>query len=363
MLSFGKLEKLLANNALLIKRVFGVKDMAVYIEILSLASASTFLIYIPSKYDIKAPRGIDFYEMHVLEIEDLDSIADDYGQPRDNIDLEMAYEEVDLENRKSGGDFVKHLEESYKRPVQLRDITLADTKELKEICRQTNRIKFCVNNLKYKLAILYKTFISVVRRDDSVRCYFIEGLRKLAVRQLFVVVDLETLFSKSESIVSDVQSVITGVHRVLEKNQISHGKIMRAMLDARDEAAGLADNIYYKKASYTEYIKQFETILEQLTERERNLYEQLCALRDGSGGNGSGRVGMTQDIITSRQTGKIEEEMSSIEAMKKDAMKNISKLSAKRDDVGLYIDKLMFDNSVMMDAIKRNIEKARCYIE
>ena len=55
-LSLNKLEQLLAHTGLLIKKIFIIGDLCVYIELLSTRNAEICMLYIPSKYEIKINR-------------------------------------------------------------------------------------------------------------------------------------------------------------------------------------------------------------------------------------------------------------------------------------------------------------------
>ena len=77
-LSLQKLEKLLGRKGLLPKRYFTIGGMCVYIEVLVIENADIFFLYIPSKYDIKAPKSSSSFKISVIDVNEDGTIAGDY---------------------------------------------------------------------------------------------------------------------------------------------------------------------------------------------------------------------------------------------------------------------------------------------
>ena len=114
--------------------------MCVYIEVLCTANGNMFLMYIPSKYDMKPDKRDDVYKIsYIDDINNMGAhdIVKEYGDEPDMLDLEKTYNEVDidvkLENNKDT--IVSVLEDNYKRPINLRDLK-QDKKDLQDEGRQ-----------------------------------------------------------------------------------------------------------------------------------------------------------------------------------------------------------------------------------
>ena len=86
-LSLKKLENLLGSKGLLPKRYFTIGGMCVYLEVLVLDSADIFFLYIPSKYDIKAPYDSSSFMISAIDVDENGTIAGDYGEELDNVQL------------------------------------------------------------------------------------------------------------------------------------------------------------------------------------------------------------------------------------------------------------------------------------
>lgn len=362
MLSLSKLERLLSTKGFIIKKIFSTHSLCVYIEILCVNNADIFLLYIPSKYEIRVERGDNVYKMNYIEMDELDNIAGDYAGEPDNLDLEMVYDDVEIAispDKSNDDNLARHLDENYKRPISLKDITKTDTKDLKNVFRQLNRLRFCTQSIKYKLAIQFKNYMCFIRRDDSVDCSLIRDLPGKNARKLFVIVDLETMYNRLDSIQLDVKTVREGIYRVLDKNQLSHTKTLRKMLEEKSHVAEFSETIYNKKLTYVEYIQRLETMLSQLCESEKKVVENLLVVEEKY--DNTRLKGLHTDIEKSHVLAKYETELNKINLIKQDIIKNILTLKSKREDTFLFVDSLLFDNSVMVDAIIKNINKASKY--
>lgn len=356
MLLLSKLETLLSTKGFIIKKIYVISGMCVYLEILCLSSADIFLLYIPSKYDISAKDSRVKYKIEYIEFEELDNIPGNYAGEPDKLELEGVYEEINLEisaDRDNKDDLEEHLEESYKRPVSLKDSNKNDTKEIKDIFRQLKRLRFCVQNIKYKLAIQFKNYICCVRRDDSVDCFCIKHYRGEASRKLFIIVDLETLYDKISSVETDIKTVRDGVYKVLNKNQLLHSKHLNKAFEERNNLAQFSEGLYQQKSIYTEYINNLESMLFQLCDSEKKIVEKLFVVQEKY--NTMGIKGVHEDIANSHEISKYESQLEKMGDVKQEIINNILILKTKEEDIYLKCDKTFFDNSVMLDAVVRNV--------
>ena len=129
-------------------------------------------------------RGGDICKISYVDIKEDGSIPDEYAEEPDNFDLENAYTEVDIALDSSHNDMAGHLEESYNHPLSLKDMSKEDKTNLREIFRQLRRLRFCVQNLKYKLCIVYKGYLCCIRRlipATSKSPYILLGIKALLV--------------------------------------------------------------------------------------------------------------------------------------------------------------------------------------
>ena len=64
--------------------------------------------------------------------------------------------------------------------------------------------------------------------------------------------------------------------------------------------------------------------------------------------------GLHNDIEKAHQQSNLDGELKKIQKMKEDIVKTIFDLKIKREDTMLTVDKIMFDNNVMVECVLRN---------
>jgi hypothetical protein len=355
-LSLQKLEKLLESKGLLPKRYFTISGLCVYVEILIVDNADIFYLYIPSKYEIKAPDDASSFNINSIDINQDGTIAGDYGGELDNVELEKRYEEVDIDinpNIRNRKNLESILENNYNHPLSLKDVSKKDMKQLKEIFRQLKRLRLCVQSLKYKMCILFKKYICCIRRDNTFECFTITGYSGNIERKLFISIDLESFYNKLDTVSIDVKTVREGVYRVLDKNQIKHTKNLQKILEHKADFVNSSQFIIKKKQKYTAYLKELEQMLHKLKNAEIDVLRKISNVNEQYNSEVSIK-GLHTDIEKSHLISKHEETLTQINLVKQEVVRNILLVKQKLEDLSLKVDKVCFDNIVMLDSILRN---------
>jgi hypothetical protein len=356
-LTIKKLEELLGSRNIIINKIFTIENLAVYIEVLCLSNADIFLLYIPSKYDIHVDDRTDIYKISYIEIDQLtNEVPKDYGEELDNNQLEMTYNEIELDTKlsKDKDNIAGILEEKYKRPISLTNITKKDKKDLQDIYRQLDRLKFCVQSIKYKLGIVYKNYFVCIRRDDTIDCYLIKHFLGKSVYSMMVIVDLETFYTNINSIEVDVNTVQDGIYKILDKNQDSHTRTFKNLLQSEKNIASNIDSLFVKKTEYTAYLQHLDTLLKSTNQTERKILEDMAVAKERYANQ---EQTMNADIEKSHVMNKFNRDLEKISNVKQDIIKNIIDIRSKREDIFLMSDKFLFDNIVMINALFSNINK------
>lgn len=354
-LSLRKLEKVLTSKRLIIRKIFTMHGQAVYIEIFSTITADSFLLYIPSKYEISVSGGDDVFRIKYIEISEDGYIPGDYAGEPDNFDLEKQYEEVDLNMSPDlqRNDLTDRLEENYNHPVALKDIDKDDTNHLREIFRQLRRLKLCVQNVKYKVCIIFKCYLCCIRRDDTFEAFVIKHYSNDGNRKLYVSLDLETLYEKLDSLTVDIHTVRESIYKVLDKNQHKHTRMLRKMIEQKTDLGLFSDKVYAKKASYSRYLTNLEGLLNNLIKSESQLLSRIDQIEQKY--NDPGLKGMHNDIERTHQRAQIETKLNHLNVVKQELITNIISIRAKHEDLTLRVDVATFDCAIMIDAILKNL--------
>jgi len=357
-LSLHKLERALTKQGMIMRKIYAMDGYCIYLELLCIATADICMMYIPSKYEIKAEGG-DICKISYVDINEDGSIPEEYAEEPDNFDLENAYAEVDIALESSHKDMAGHLEESYNHPLSLKDMSKGDKTNLREIFRQLRRLRFCVQNLKYKLCIVYKGYLCCIRRDDTFECFHTAVRPHMEDnRTLVVTMDLETFYTKSHSVNDDIKTVREGIYKVLDRNQVKHTQNLYKIMEYKTTLISTSSECLKKKGSYSIYITKMEGMLRDLGVAERGVVAKLMTIEERYV-NDRGLRGLHKDIEKSHLVAKHEDELKGINNVKQEIIGNIMDLKAKRETLSLKVDKICFDNTVMLDAILKNFELLR----
>ena len=354
-LSILKLENLLSLKGFVTTRYFVMHNIIVYMEIISIVSADTFLLYIPSKYKFVTQKAKNVFNIKYLDVdENDDNTADNYAGEPDEHTIENTYQEIDVNVSPTIRDnnIGSHLEENYKRTITLKDISREDIKEIKDIIRQLKRIRFCVQNVKYKIAIMYKHYLCSIKRDDTIECFSIKKYRGKDCKKLFVTVDLELLYEKMDCLLLNMDDIRKGLYHILDKNHFTHSRTLQKLLDQKTTIIQFSDKAYSKKVEYEKYLKEASDMLEIINKSEKNKLEHIYEINEKY--NDPGLKGLHNDIEKSHQISKLDNDLKEIQKIKEEIVKTIFDLKTKREDMMLTVDKIMFDNNVMIECVLRN---------
>jgi len=317
-----------------------------YIEIFSLKNPDLFFMYIPSKYEIPATeKDVDTYVLEYLELNVGDNLTEEYaGVPKQTTG--------GVHLKDSGEGVEKYLESNYKDSISLKDVPEEDLLELKSIYRQLRRLRYSVKDIKYKIVISFKNYLCAIRRDDSISCFTVKKSSRDQGKKLLVCTDLEILYENPEKMNEDILTVKRGIERLLEKNCTINSVTLQRM--SEKTVLTIPGKISLKKTEYDSLLIKLNIMLKNISEQEEKKVEELKGL-ETSGGR------MQDDIERVHNRSRLEGELEKIAETKSEIIKNIMKIKEKRETALLTVDKLMFDNNVMYDAIVNNYSKLRAF--
>ena len=350
-LSISKLEDLLNLKGFLATKFYIMHDVCVYIEILYKTNAESFLLYIPSKYKFIVKNIPNKYEIKYIDIKEINNITENYAGIPDKNDIENTYKEIDI-NLNQGDDMEEQLEEKYKKQIILRDITNNDYKEVKDTVRQLKRLKFCIQNVKYKIAILYKNYLCTIKRDDSIECFLIKKINNANCKKLYITVDLELFYNKMDSLIINISTIKKGLYHILEKNYYTHNQIFQKLLNDKQDILSYSDYAYKKQREYQIHLTDSTQMLESINTSEKVTLQKIFNANKEY--NNKEIKGLNNDIEKSHLLNNLNKELYEIQKIKEDIVKTIFELKTKTDNIIINMDKIMFDNNVMIEAVLRN---------
>ena len=351
-LSIIKLEQLLKTNGFLVKKYFTVNNCVIYIEVFNINNAETFMLYIPSKYEINIDNK-NCYKIKYIDI-DGENIFKNLEERVNNSDIEKNYEElsINISPEKDNGDLEKILINNYDHEVLLKDLNKNDIENLKNIFYQMSRLKLCVKNIKYKLTILYKNYLCIINKNNDIDCFIIKDYKGHDEKYIYITTDLENLFKKISIISEDIKLVRNDFYKILNENQLKNTKILSNILEQKNSVIKYSDIIYKKKQELDAYILNLEKLLEKTNDSEGKIISKIISLNDISDLNS-----LSNDIQRSHDIHRYEKELENINSVKEEIVKELLMLRNKKENITLEVDKILFDNNVMISIINKNFEK------
>lgn len=351
-LSIKKLQKFLKTNGFLIQKKFTIHDCVIYIEVFNINNADTFLLYIPSKYKINMENSDNTYKIKSIDIED-SNIFKNFNEKVESEDIDNQYNNLNLEiENTKHDDLEKILKEGYEHELDLKKLDKEDLQTLKNIYYQLSRMTMCVKNIKYKLCIFYKNYLCCIRRDNSIESFVIKEFKYNKERRIYVVVDLENLFQNILSISDNIRKVKQGLYKILNDNQIKNSFILNNILQQKNSILLCSDHIYKKKKELEKYIQSLEQLLLKINESEKIIIEKIYKLNEDKN-----LSNVQNDINNSHLIYNYEKELEKINNIKQEIVKDILNSRMKEENISLEIDKIFFDNSVMINIINKNFTK------
>ena len=322
-LSIRKLFKFIESCGFYSQNFFTVDGLCTFVKIVSKLNYNSYMLYIPSKYNI----DIQTFKSHSLKQinnpNNPNDITLEYGYDKDNKTRENLYQDHGSHKAISETNLI----DNYKTEININNVKSKEHEDVKCMFRQIKRFKYSVENLDYKLVIMWKWYICVVHRDNEVSCFFIKNFKPQDYqKQLLVCTDLEMLFNKNVSIHGELLQVKQGLEQIINKNYNIN----------IDYISSLVKSTINIQHIHTLFTKKHNIIM-----REKKETTELI-----------------EEVIMKEKEFKKEskhEGLRNIIKIKDGLIVKLNAIINRRSHLILTFDKILFDNIIMLDKISKNI--------
>lgn len=350
-LSLKKFQNFINNKGILINNVYSINKEVVYIELFDVNTAESFLVYIPSKYVMKTDDRKNTFKLKYLEIKENEE--DFLKKEKEKIELEKGYDDIDMPHDKNDSENLEDiLKSNYNRPVFLDDLNVEDKDNVKELYYQLLRLKLCVQNIKYKICISYKNYLSCIKRDNEIECYCIKHFPKNKERKIFICIDLENFYSKISYLSKDLYSVKKGVYKIINQNQEKNIRVLNMILEQKNVLTTNFETIKNKKSEIDNYLNILEELLKKTNESENQVIDKILKINKNYENNSN--KNLNNDIQRSHELSVENKKIEEVIKIKDELIKDICNLKIKKQNIILLIDKILFDNSIMLNTVNNN---------
>lgn len=354
LLKLRKIESFLSKYDFIITAFYTCNGICKYIKIFSVEVGDTILLYIDKEYEFvidekeTTERNITIFNISKIEVKEGENIIEKYKDYPDENEIGKKYTQtLNIEN-KLDEDIEEELENNYKKKIFLNDLEREQILKVKDCYRQLKRLSLCVQDLRYRLCIVHDEYFCVVE-EEKIVCYNIKSQNTNKQRLFFTVVELELFYEKTQSIVSDNDTIRKGIYKVLDSNQDLNSDNLFKLLNKFNFIEGVLQNINSKKDKYIDCIEKYDKLLENIHEREEDINNETQKMEDDH------TEGRLNDTLYVHQKSKLEEKIHSIKTIKQKILKNITDVRQLCDHIYLLTDKVEFDNTIMIDALLKNL--------
>jgi hypothetical protein len=350
-LSVKKLISLVEKKGYYCSKFFCYKKACVYIEILEKKSALPYMLYIPSNYDFiyeNIGNKYEYYEISYLDYNSTNDIVDKYGKNQlldkqyyDDIDVSAKYNEsCNMEDK---------LTKKYENNIVLNQFKSGEHFDLRCIVRQLERLVNSVSKLDYKLCIFYKKYLCAIKRDNSIECFYVKQLHT-NYRNILVSFDLEMMYNTTpEDIKIDLVQINESIYDIFEKNREKHLDNIFVIFERKGHIKRIYEKLLKKKSEYALQIINYQKLFNTINDKEDDMKERIKQYKDTKKKYANPEMNLAK-------IDKIKREGSKLLEIQNKIIVNMNIARQKYNDVLLTIDKILFDNIIMLDKIMKNFQ-------
>ena len=360
-LSIEKLNELLDKKGFISRKYYIEGGYCRFIEILSIHTIDSYLLHIPARYNFE-PRVSDrhnVYKIKALSMIKPDSVEHKYAGKLDQTKIASNYNEIELPSQYphqmkdiDSIDMESQLTQQYRRPIILKDVEDRDNLTLQCIFRQLKRLQYCVQFLKYRFGIVYRDYLAVLNTDDTIQCFKIRNFPDTDHRNLYITIDLEVFYENSKVLLDDLEQLQNGIRGVLDKNQEVQSKHLDTMLIQQQHIIKVLSSLQHKKIFLRIELQKYKELFKTIEETINNLMGEINEINQYI----SQSSGKTQEQYIKRKHA-IYMKLTQLYTKKEEAAHAIIHNPKYEHHLSLNIDRILFDNNVMLDKIFKNVSQ------
>ncbi|MDD4930743.1 MAG: hypothetical protein PHG66_01135 [Candidatus Colwellbacteria bacterium] len=344
--SLNNLSEYLISKKFEITNQYSVGGLCVFLRVMSEDTGDDFLLAIGKSHNIRGYEGIELVpftdtDRVVVKMDSRNSYGeinsegieeDLYLDPTEVDRMMDQYQAIDLDAEKA--DVLRENISGYKS--------------------QLERLKFCTNNIKYKLSVVSSSAVCYINRANTVECFAVRrSSPKLDEdKNLCIVIDLETFIDSPDSITSDIKRVTKNLHTILGTAHEKQTSAISLRLKQIQTATGPLIEKYNKKEKYLKSIDKLTIVVVKIRKQERELLIRIKRLKKESSS-----TSITDTETKAFALKKIEDEYTKIMKFKKESVDLLSEIKLEYNNFILNFDYALFDTLRLLNGITLNLTR------
>lgn len=347
-LSLEKLRTILKKKGILPINFYIYKGSILFIKVLNLKYSNFFVIHVEPDYNFKIENN-SFVEneniFYVKSVNISEFMSKQLGQ-----DIRDIYSEIHFTPRINLNDdnLEKKLKDEYNQPIKIEDIKKDEGHGYIEAYKQIDRLKSSFSKVKYKIMISYDKYIFVLV-DDKIKCYSIEDFEEGDYSTNFqITTSFKNFFEKIDDIDFEINQIKNKLEKILDYIQKNQYKRMTDLYSSKNDITSIYKDIYSRKENLVSIRSQYRERLDSTYTKEKELEKEYDKINKKISESGY------QDNIL-HDKGIIEKSLSDIIGIRGEITEKLNKINNKINDFELTIDKIFYNNFIMMNNIRKNI--------
>lgn len=361
-LSIDRLNELLEKKGFTCRHYYIVGGYCKFIEILSITTIDSYFLHIPENFKFE-PRTSDRHlvsKIKQIDISSYDKVEEKYAGGTNNTQIVDSYDEIELASQYphkmkefEDVDMEANLTSQYKRPIVLKDIADNDNNILQCIFRQLMRLRYCVQFLKYKFTIVFKDYLVTLNTKSKIECYRVKNNHtNFDERHLYVTIDLDVFYENSKILLDDLEELQNGIRAVLDKNQQVQTKNLQVMLAKQQDLVKILGKFTDRKQTIRFELQRFKELFVNIESGISSLVEKV----NDANYSIQHTTGKQQEDFIKRKHG-LYIKLTQLYGKKEEVAKSIIYYRKNEHHISLNIDRILFDNNIMLDKIFKNLHQ------
>ena len=350
-LSIEKLERILSELGCYPLTYYYYRDYLRYVECIYEKTKDLFLLFVTDDYKFKIETNEKTIRLKRIRDNDVKEIMEKYTKEEDKLETSKIYgAQISVMNTDDKPKVIEeNLEESYNINLDLQSNT-NERFSIQEIKRQCRRLSMAIEGTKYRLCVISNNYMVIPRKEDDV-IFELKHVQKSKARKIYVIIDIETILSEIK-ILDSINKIYDGFVEILGKNIIMNKKKLEEFKNSDISTENVIE-IVDKINRYSSYIQEFNDILTHKEDEEQAVQEKITALRNKP------KYGVNQDIKDAPMMLELDEKLLKIRTEKKGHIEQIIELKRKQRNNVLVLDKILFDNIMLLSTIKYNLSELK----
>ena len=314
-----------------ISQLYSINGSCSFIRVVCGNTGDDLVVSIPFKYPMKTDKAIELVSF-------TDTEADDKITKTSN--HKDGYNQINISGLEDDKMYLDPAEaDKLLEQYQAIDIDQESTDTLKDNIvaykRQLDRLKFCTNNIKYKLCIVSLSSFCTITRSNNVECFAIKK-GKPAINEnkdLCIIIDLENFYDKVDSIHTDISKVYKNLYDIMGRTHQRQSAIISSRLRQYQELPKTLSERYSKKEKYESSIKSLNEVLSRIKKQETDLVKEIEKANK-----------ITSSISKSFTLKKLEDDYSKLLQFKDDSIKLLTEIKTEYNNFVLDFDYALFSS-------------------